>query len=234
MAKSTDERSRVKCEQIPSYTARFICTKWAMWAPRLLNMPIVDSINEKDPEDSIGKEQKDQKLTDYGGDKNQQQTSSTRELLKRVRVAAEEKFAFTQNKNNSAPISSRIVLKGSESPAWHGSITKTKLKQRPTTSSSTTRDRDIITTIKPMPTIKTIAQTPAATKCLYDYFVKVRGEYEDFREIEAVRLQRRLEKFSDFPRGSKTVHFEGNTPSTLLCKVIKYSCISYIITHTIV
>ena len=56
--------------------------------------------------------------------------SGTRELLKRAREAANQKFAksitVTTTLNSTAQ-SSNLVLKGSESPAWNGQIIKTKL-----------------------------------------------------------------------------------------------------------
>lgn len=137
--------------------------------------------------------------------------SNTRDLLKKAREAAKQKFAMTINKDKNenlsridSPIVDKIVLKGTESPAWHGEIIKIKLKRptEPTTRKKTRKITEQITS-KSAPT----AGIPAS-KSLIEYYKKVRGEYEDFKEIEAIRLQKRLEKFSDFQNNSRKT-FEG-------------------------
>ena len=133
--------------------------------------------------------------------------SSTKDLLKKAKEAANQKFALTINKDKTenyskvnSPISSKLVLKGEESPAWHGQIIRTKLKR--TTPETVKKSSKPITTER----LCTNKQSLPASRTLFDYYKKVRSEYEDFREIEAVRLQKRLEKFSDSP---KNRNFEG-------------------------
>lgn len=141
--------------------------------------------------------------------KDEQLISNTKYLLKKARELANQKFALTINKDHlnklDSPVGNKIVLKGEESPAWHGQLIKIKLKR----------------TVEPLSKKKTITSTstnnkPAnnsvtapASRSLFEYYKKVRGEYEDFKEIEAVRLQKRLEKLSDYPTNSKKT-FEGN------------------------
>lgn len=144
-----------------------------------------------------------EKLTDES-----QKTSNTRELLKKAREAANQKFAMTINKKETSEDvtnkanSSKVVLNGAESPAFHGQLIKTKLKRvtepvRVKKSINKTSEQN-----------QNIKQPTSASKSLLDFYKKVRAEYEDFREIEAVRLEKRLEKFSDFPKGASQ-SFEG-------------------------
>ena len=133
--------------------------------------------------------------------------SGTRELLKRAREAANQKFAksitVTTTLNSTAQ-SSKLVLKGSESPAWNGQIIKTKLI-RPAKPLERCQKKEA----KNRVSLSTSKMSPASSS-LFDYFKTVRREYEDFREIEAVRLQKRLEKLSDFePINEQKQKFEG-------------------------
>jgi len=163
--------------------------------------------NEKDVEESkiilkSGNILEIEKLTNEKG-----AISSTRDLLKMVREAANQKFAMTMNENLStidSTIVNKIVLKEKESPAWHGKMIKIKLKRttEPPTKKKTRKITEQITNNS-----TSIAVGPAS-KSLIGYYRKVRGEYEDFKEIEAVRLQKRLEKFSDFQNNSMKT-FEG-------------------------
>lgn len=162
--------------------------------------------------------------------------SSTRELLKRVKDSANQKFAHsinfnvnneTRNYPKQTNESSPTVLRGSESPAWHGLLTKTLLKRQPnkqtTTISATTTPTTNkikikycldcgcevkINKFKGVDSCSSCARKSSnknsRTKIgyqrnIFPYFKEVRGEFKDFREIEAVRLQRRLEKLADIP-----------------------------------
>jgi len=133
--------------------------------------------------------------------------SNTRELIKKAREAANQKFAQTINKAGVEVSSSerKIVLRGEESSSWHGALIKTRLK-RPNNP------------IKPKnikPAIPSPSTGSRGSKCLFEFYKEIRGEYEDFREIEASRLQRRLEKLSDFPLESDLSKFEGKNGSTI-------------------
>lgn len=199
--------------------------------------------------------------------------SSTRELLKRAKESANQKLAYSNINydNKTCPKrqneSSLNVLKESESPAWHGLLTKTLLKRQSTKSNS--KSKSISTTnaktkITIKPTISNCLNCGigmkyfTCKKCngdgfycsctcsknssieywkrvcsscyqdgdennknensmepigfqrsIFSYFKEVRREFKDFREIEAMRLQRRLEKLSDIPI-TLIDNFEGN------------------------
>jgi len=139
--------------------------------------------------------------------------SNTKDLLKMVRETANQKFAMTINKDKNenlikidSSVVNKIVLKEKESPSWHGQMIKIKLKRatEPPTKKKTSKITEQITNKSAF-----IAIGPAS-KSLIEYYKKVRGEYENFKEIEAVRLQKRLEKFSDFQNNSMKT-FEGKT-----------------------
>ena len=140
--------------------------------------------------------------------------SITRELIKKAREAANQKFAQTINKpaveaTNPIKAERKLVLKGEESPAWHGALIKTKLK-RPDNSVK-------LKSIKPSIHLNNSNCTNSnASKSLFEFYKEIRKEYEDFREIEASRLQRRLEKLSDFPKESDSTKFEGSSGNILL------------------
>lgn len=144
-----------------------------------------------------------EKLTD------ERPISNTKDLLKKAREAANQKFALTINKdhlnNLDSPVGNKIVLKGEESPAWHGQLIKIKLKR--TVEPLLKKKTSTIPRINNKPANYTV--TAPASRSLFEYYKKVRGEYEDFKEIEAVRLQKRLEKLSDYQNNSKKT-FEGN------------------------
>ena len=188
---------------------------------------------------------------------NKVKLSSTRELLKRVKDSANQKFAHSinfninneaQNYPEQTNESSPTVLRGSESPAWHGLLTKTLLKRQSDKQTTTTTKTLTITNKKNncldcgcemkinkckggelcSSCARNASFTQWNTSCLsccqcqegnrgeknvckhsrtkigyqrniFSYFKEVRREFKDFREIEAVRLQRRLEKLADIP-----------------------------------
>lgn len=190
--------------------------------------------------------------------------SNTRELLKRVKDSANQKLAHSINLNEinenkkyskQAKDSSPFVLRGSESPAWHGLLTKTLLKRQPTKQAQATTTLSVTTSISNKQkncsnfgyekekefskcNICQCKETKSCGSCfaksktfqsclchdrnvnensktqigtqrsIFSYFNEVRREYKDFREIEAVRLQRRLEKLADIPESS-IYDFEG-------------------------
>jgi hypothetical protein len=147
-----------------------------------------------------------------------QSISNTKDLLKKAREAANQKFSMTINKDRNenlnkfhSPVMDRNVLKREESPAWYGQVIKTKLKR--TAEPPSKKKTSMIADKMHKPDFSVNVQ---ASKSLYDYYKKVRGEYEDFKEIEAARLQKRLEKFSDFPKNSKKT-FEGKKDMNSSC-----------------
>jgi hypothetical protein len=150
---------------------------------------------------------------------NTTKISSTRELLQRAKEAANLKFSQSVNNPIPHPVHStdnnnsinnsnnnnheNRVLRSSESPAWHGELIKTTLKKKPQVSLKQPRISSLSLSLShPPPPSKQIANanipTGANSKSLFQFYKLVRNEFEDFREIEAVRLQRRLEKLSDF------------------------------------
>lgn len=178
---------------------------------------IDDSRESKETEEIVLKSaeiEESEKLTDGFG---------TRELLKKSREAAKQKFAKTVNVNNSGnnintnnnnsidntastKNSVKLVLKGVESPAWHGQLIKIKLKRLNKTLTNFSRKANNLTRISSNDSNH--SPTAPSPKSLFEYYKAVRREYEDFREIEAIRLQKRLEKLSDFePNGLQK--FEG-------------------------
>ena len=135
--------------------------------------------------------------------------SNTRELIKKAREAANHKFAQTigKNKNIVASTERKIVLKGEEMGSRHGNLIKTKLK-RPNNPIKP-KFKEIKSTIRA--NSNSLSINPRPSKCLFEFYKEIRGEYEDFREIEASRLKKRLEKLSDFPEGSDLLKFEGKS-----------------------
>lgn len=148
---------------------------------------------------------------------NTTKISSTRELLQKAKEAANLKFSQSVNNPIPHPVHStdnnnsinnsnnnnheNRVLRSSESPAWHSELTKTTLKKKPQAS---LKQQRISSLSHPPPPSKQITTenipTGANSKSLFQFYKLVRNEFDDFREIEAVRLQRRLEKLSDFSK----------------------------------
>lgn len=134
-------------------------------------------------------------------------SSNTRDLIRKAREAANQKFAQTINKLEVPNFERKLVLKGEESTAWHGALIKTKLN-RPANLAKANKLKNVT-----KPTIPSMSMGSSGSKCLFGFYKEIRREYEDFREIEASRLQRRLEKLSDFPMESGISNFEGKKAS---------------------
>lgn len=139
-------------------------------------------------------------------------TSNTRELIKKAREVANQKFAQTINKPVSVevPIENKIVLKGDEIVNRHGNLIKTKLK-RPEINPIKAKAKELKSRTTPVST----TPNQRGSKCLFEFYKEIRREYEDFREIEASRLKKRLEKLSDFPENSDSTNFAGTTESII-------------------
>ena len=137
----------------------------------------------------------------------QNRPSNTRELIKKAREVANQKFAQTINKpaaSIEAPIENKIVLKGDEIVNRHGNLIKTKLK-RPEINPIKAKAKELKSRATPVST----TPNQRGSKCLFEFYQEIRREYEDFREIEASRLKKRLEKLSDFPENSDSTNFAG-------------------------
>ena len=141
-------------------------------------------------------------------------SSGTREFLKRAKEAANQKFAQTINKPSSAADDGRInktVLRGKESPAFHTKIVRIKLENR-TLIANQSQSKSSPKLLKSSNKNSEISPKYGHSRSLFEFFCKVKREYEDFGEIEALRLQKRLEKLSDYPDNSIT--FDGTNTET--------------------
>lgn len=139
----------------------------------------------------------------------QNRSSNTRELIKKAREVASQKFAQTINKPAASievSIENKIVLKGDEIVNRHGNLIKTKLK-RPEINPIKAKAKELKSRATPVST----TPNQRGSKCLFEFYKEIRREYEDFREIEASRLKKRLEKLSDFPENSDSNNFAGTT-----------------------